>query len=54
MPEAENTKQYDWVECINLPSISIKSYIGSEDFDVIWESPYNGLSSWIDKETVRG
>lgn len=50
----KNTKNYDWVKCYNESSISYKSLV-YKDFDLIWDSPFNGLPrEWNPKQIVNG
>lgn len=52
----ENTKQYPWIKCFNMSSISLDQFI-PKSFDEIWDSPHNHLLEGelsFPKEMVRG
>ena len=46
-----NTKQYPWVECVNISTISKHTFIHS-NFDEIWNSSYNKIEN-KDKRVVH-
>jgi hypothetical protein len=63
----QNTSIYSWIECCNQSSISYTDLV-CNDFDKIWDSPYNGIPkddgygeeakknlvrSWFDEDMIK-
>jgi hypothetical protein len=46
-----NTKQYPWVECVNISTISKHTFL-HKNFDEVWNSPYNKIEN-KDKKVVQ-
>jgi hypothetical protein len=47
----ENTKEYPWIECLNVSTISKKTFL-HKNFEEIWNSPFNKIKN-SNKETVK-